>query len=60
MSVFANVAALAKGLYLKQKFTTFGVYLWKKLCFLTSLQKKNYILNCDFKISRCNCTVRIA
>ena len=31
MSVFANVAALAKGLYLKQKFTTLGVYLWKKL-----------------------------
>ena len=59
MSVFANVAALAKGLYLKQKFTTLGVYLWKKLCFLTSLQK-NYILNCDLKISRCNCTVRIA
>ena len=40
MSVFANVAALAKGLYLKQKFTTLGVYLWKKLCFLTGLQKK--------------------
>ena len=40
MSVFANVAALAKGLYLKQKFTTLGVYTCGKNYVFSQASKK--------------------